>query len=85
VAHDIEVLSSEEWVAVQGALIHVQGTRFRAIVTNRMSLFPALAGTQPNVRINGRQAHDITWSFPPEESVHRGYVSFELTLDPNDA
>jgi len=84
-AQDIEIQRDGEWIPVQGALIHVGGTRFRAIVTSRVSLFASLGAVHPNVRVNGRPAHDFVWSFPPSESALRGYVSFELTLDPNDA
>ncbi len=78
------MLFDEKWVPLQGALIHIRGTRFRAIVTNRVALFATLDGERPVIRINGRPAHEVVWSFPPRESAQRGYVSFELTLDPND-
>lgn len=82
-AQDIEIQTEGEWIAVQGALIHIAGHRFRAIITSGVGAIAAV-GEQPNVRVNGRPAHDIVWTFPREESAKRGYVSFELTLDPND-
>jgi hypothetical protein len=84
VAQQIEILLEGEWVPVLGALIHVGGHRFRAIVTSGVDLFVVAAIESPTVRVNGRPARDISLSFPARESAERGYVSFELTLDPND-